>query len=88
MLHFELNEEEILKNLSQIGRLTQKFKVQNPKICFFGDKNKIMCFDINAQKWELTNYYGDHEFKYYAAAVSIPDGSVLIVGGGSSNIVL
>jgi len=56
-------------------------------ICYFGDKNKVMTYDITSNTWDLKTYYGAYEFNYYAAAVALPDGSALITGGGSSNSV-
>ena len=60
----------------------------NKKICFFGDTNKIMCFDVHSERWSIkTLSRGGNEFLYYAAAVTLPNGDALITGGGSSTMV-
>jgi len=60
----------------------------NKKLCFFGDTNKVMFFDIQSEKWSLkTLQRGNNEFLYYAAAVTLPNGDALVTGGGSSTTV-
>lgn len=60
----------------------------NKKICFFGDTNKIMSFDVLHERWSIkTLARGSFEFLYYAAAVTLPNGDALITGGGSSTVV-
>lgn len=43
--------EEYLKRVCQITYSGDELK--NKKITFFGDKNKIMLYDIDKNKWEL-----------------------------------
>lgn len=63
-------------------------ELKNKKITFFGDKNKIMLYDIDKNKWELKTLRStQYEFNYYAAAVTLPNGDALITGGGSSSCV-
>jgi len=58
------------------------------KICFFGDTNKVMSFDLQTEKWSIkTLSRSNNEFLYYAAAVTLPNGDALITGGGSSTTV-
>lgn len=58
------------------------------KLCFFGDTNKIMIFDIESQTWAVRTLQNpNYEFLYYAAAVTLPNGDALITGGGSSTTV-
>jgi hypothetical protein len=60
----------------------------NKKICFFGDTNKVVSFDVQAEKWSVkTLNRSTNEFLYYAAAVTLPNGDALITGGGSSTTV-
>ena len=60
----------------------------NKKICFFGDTNKIMYFDIHSERWSSkTLARGSNEYLYYAAAVTLPNGDALVTGGGSSTMV-
>jgi hypothetical protein len=61
--------------------------IKDPVIAFFGDKNKVMLFDLTKKTWEARRCVMPYEFNYYAAAVTLPDGSALITGGGSSNAV-
>jgi kelch-like protein 10 len=58
------------------------------KICFFGDTNKVMTFDLQSEKWVVKSLSrSNNEFLYYAAAVTLPNGDALITGGGSSTTV-
>jgi hypothetical protein len=60
----------------------------NKKICFFGDTNKVIQFDVQTEKWRLkTLPKSTNEFLYYSAAVTLPNGDSLITGGGSSTTV-
>jgi hypothetical protein len=62
--------------------------MSNKKICFFGDTNKIMSLDLQAERWSIkTLTTRSNEFLYYAAAVTLPNGDALITGGGSSTMV-
>jgi hypothetical protein len=63
--------------------------IKDPVIAFFGEKNKVMVFDLTRKTWEFRRCAMPYacEFNYYAAAVTLPDGSALITGGGSSNAV-
>lgn len=57
----------------------------NRKLCFFGDKNKIMTYEVDKSKWELKKLDNrSFEFNYYSAAVTLPTGEALVTGGGSS----
>jgi len=59
--------------------------IKNPKICFFGDRNKILIYEIEKDKWKI--YFTkstDLEFNYYSAAVSLPNGDAILTGGGDS----
>ena len=49
-----------------------------------------MSFDLQTEKWAvktLANKSPNNEFLYYAAAVTLPSGDALIIGGGSSTVV-
>ena len=54
------------------------------KICYFGETNHVLKFDIETETWEHKKIRELYEFSYYAAATSTHDGDALIVGGGSS----
>ena len=59
--------------------------IMNPKICFFGDRNKILIYELDKDRWKMffcksTNL----EFNYYSAAVSLPNGDAILTGGGDS----
>lgn len=68
----------ILKNKKKL--------VKNVKLCFFGDKNRILIFDVLKNEWNMVTldvrYF---KINYYASAVTIPSGDILILGGGISN---
>jgi len=59
------------------------------KICFFGEKNKILIYGVERDEWVLTHLsFGEiHEFNYYSSAATLPSGNILITGGGISNAV-
>lgn len=67
---------------------TDMYEIQQPLLCFFGDKNQVMTLDLTTKQWDLRTLFSQYEFNYYAAAVTLPDGSALITGGGSSSTVL
>ncbi len=63
--------------------------LKNLKICYFGEKNKILMYNIDRDEWKLTQlpYGQNYEFNYYSSACTLPNGTVLITGGGISNVV-
>ena len=61
--------------------------IKNPKICFFGDRNKLLIYNIDKNSWKLyfiKDSKKDLEFNYYSAAVSLPNGDCILTGGGDS----
>ena len=80
---------EMIKNanevISSLGTISCVADVVDPTICFFGDKNKIMAYKVIEKTWEMRICESKYEFNYYAAAASLPDGSAIITGGGSSS---
>lgn len=89
--HISLNKESFLESIESLGLVEsldyRNFQTKNPMICFFGEKNKVMTFDIQTNVWELRTCESRFEFNYYAASVTLSDGNALITGGGSSNTV-
>jgi hypothetical protein len=74
--------------VSKIGELSISTHMQNKRICFFGDGNKVMEYNLETHKWAKRTLTGANmEFLYYAAAVTLPNGDALIIGGGSSTTV-
>ena len=74
--------------ISKIGELSISTHMQNKRICFFGDGNKVMDYNIENNQWSRRTLNGANmEFLYYAAAVTLPNGDALIIGGGSSTTV-
>lgn len=63
-------------------------EIQQPLLSFFGDKSQVMTLDLNTMEWDLRTLFSQYEFSYYAAAVTLPDGSALLTGGGSFSTVL
>lgn len=86
---FELNTSDLDKSLRTIGTIQHRtVMMTNKKLCFFGDANKVMCLDLQTEKWTIkTLQRSNNEFLYYAAAVTLPNGDSLITGGGSSTTV-
>ena len=60
-----------------------------PKVCFFGEKNRVLCYYIEKEEWKLHQFpkYPNIEFNYYSSACTLPTGDVLITGGGISDAV-
>ena len=78
--------DEAIKQLAQVHHRT--VKMTNKKICFFGDTNKVVIFDVHSEQWQIkTINKPNYEFLYYSAAVTLPSGDSLITGGGSSTTV-
>mmetsp|Transcript_35370 Transcript_35370/g.31840 ORF Transcript_35370/g.31840 Transcript_35370/m.31840 type:complete len:125 (+) Transcript_35370:508-882(+) len=77
----------IYRKLTTIGATTKSLK--NLRICYFGEKNKVLSYNIEKDDWKLSHLpLGQHyEFNYYSSAVTLPNGNVLITGGGISNSV-
>lgn len=62
--------------------------MQEKRICFFGDGNKVMEFNLQTNAWTKKQINNNgNDFLYYAAAVTLPNGDALIIGGGSSTTV-
>jgi len=61
-----------------------------PVIYCFGDYNKLLKFDVVENRWyvEVLDNPNNIEFKSYACAVSLPNTTVLITGGGPSTDVI
>lgn len=59
----------------------------NKKLAFFGDTNKVMLYDLENECWTIDVLKGIHDFHYYAAAITLPNGDAQIIGGGSSTAV-
>jgi Kelch motif len=86
---FELTTQDFDKALKNLGSVQHRtVMMTSKKICFFGDTNKVMTFDLQTEKWSIkTLSRSSNEFLYYAAAVTLPNGDALITGGGSSTTV-
>lgn len=73
--------------IGKIGELSVQTYMQDKRICFFGDANKVMEYNLESGKWFKRTLEHNMEFLYYAAAVTLPNGDALIIGGGSSTTV-
>lgn len=58
------------------------FLVINGKICYMGEKNKILMYDIEKKEWFLKNLKNSpyFEFYYYSSAVTLPCGDLFVSG--------
>jgi hypothetical protein len=55
-----------------------------PKICFFGERRKLLTLCPINNVYSLTTL-SNYEIQYYASACTLPTGEIFITGGGSSN---
>ncbi|CAD8167625.1 unnamed protein product [Paramecium octaurelia] len=74
---------KLINDISKFGQF--KKDISNPQICFFGDKHKILIYNIENNEWTYKQMPNNTlEYNYYAAAVSLPSGDIIITGGGVS----
>jgi len=92
VMHFPevvLNKKKVSTYLSRIGVLasfSQAYGPKNPKIGFFGERKRILHYDITTNQWESSVLHPQSpEFPYYSAAVTLPNGLAFITGGGCSS---
>ncbi len=55
-----------------------------PKICFFGERKKILTLCPITNTYSLTTI-NNGDIQYYASACTLPTGEIFITGGGSYN---
>lgn len=73
--------------LKKVGELSYTPHFKNKRICFFGDANKVMEYNLASRKWRIKQLHTSSDLLYYSAAVTLPNGDALIIGGGSSTVV-
>lgn len=73
---------EIIANIKELGKVSQGLK--NARICFFGEKDKILEYRIANDDWRMATL-PNANFNYYSSAVTLPPGEVLLIGGGNSS---
>ena len=88
LLFARQSKEMVMGMGALMGGLHGEGEIQQPQLTFFGDKSQVMTLDLNTLTWDLRALFSQFEFSYYAAAVTLPDGSALITGGGSFSTVL
>lgn len=81
------NETDEKLRKIKIGDLSFTCHFKNKRICFFGDANKVMEYNLNTRKWGMKTLHAPSDLLYYSAAVTLPNGDALIIGGGSSTVV-
>ena len=83
----ETNPEELLVQIQKVARIDKgAVNMENKKLCFFGDTNKVMILNVAGETWQVKSIQPNGcEFLYYSAAVTLPNGDALITGGGSSS---
>ena len=63
--------------------------MSNVKIVMMGDKNKLLIWDMERKSFEFQsvrlNEKSDFEFNLFSSACTLPDGSILLTGGGCSD---
>jgi hypothetical protein len=88
-------EKSYMEDVSKVGRIINGMlptheEQDKPFILFFGEKNKLLIYEISADKWTLLhlevhqNQDNEIEFNYFGSAVTLENGEVLITGGGIS----
>lgn len=82
-----LCKSETDKVLKKVGELSLTAHMKNKRIWFFGDTNKVMEYNLQTSKWTIKTLNTHSDFLYYSAAVTLPNGDALIIGGGSSTVV-
>ena len=70
--------------LLELPKIELYFKDKS-KICFFGDRKKILTFCPITKTFTLTALTTPIEIQFYSACCTLPSGDILIVGGGSSS---
>ena len=74
MPKFNMNTAQNQEFLTNIGAITcaqSNYEIVSPFIAFFGDKNKIMTYDLENNRWDLRNLHSGYEFNYYSASVTL-----------------
>ncbi|EAR92095.1 kelch motif protein (macronuclear) [Tetrahymena thermophila SB210] len=71
---------DIYKSISSIAYLD----VYQPKICFVGNKNKLIILDLKKFEWKKYNLEGV-KFLGYSSAVTLRNDNLLLMGGGNSD---
>jgi len=82
-----LSKNDTDEILAKIGDLSYIPHLKNKRISFFGDSNKVMQYSLDTQKWSIKQVHSSNDLLYYSAAVTLPNGDALIIGGGSSTVV-
>ncbi|CAK69936.1 unnamed protein product (macronuclear) [Paramecium tetraurelia] len=76
-------EQKLIGDISKYGQF--KKEVCNPQICYFGEKHKILIYNIEKNDWQYRQISNNtFDYNYYAAAASLPNGDIIITGGGVS----
>ncbi|CAD8161521.1 unnamed protein product [Paramecium pentaurelia] len=76
-------EQKLINDISKYGKF--KKEVSNPQICYFGEKHKILIYNIEKNDWQYRQMSNNtFDYNYYAAAASLPNGDIIITGGGVS----
>jgi Kelch motif/B-box zinc finger/Zinc finger, C3HC4 type (RING finger) len=81
------NFKNLEQEINKFGTISSAAELTNPAIYCFGMQNMVLKFNISSQKWtqipiQETNGY---EFKNFASAAPLPNGSILITGGTKSS---
>jgi hypothetical protein len=71
----------------ELPKLELNYRI-NPKICFFGDRKRLLMYCPNTNSYSLTNLVTPIEIQYYSACCTLPSGEIIITGGGSSNLTI
>ncbi|CAD8075185.1 unnamed protein product [Paramecium primaurelia] len=76
-------EQKLINEIIKYGQF--KKDLLNPQICYFGEKHKILIYNIEKNDWQFRQMPNNtFDYKYYAAAASLPNGDIIITGGGVS----
>ncbi|EGR32722.1 kelch motif family protein, putative [Ichthyophthirius multifiliis] len=68
-------------------------KINNPRICFFGNNNTVLQYDLKKNNWQIhylnqiNNAQQNYSFicQSFSASTTLQNGNILICGGGKSN---
>ncbi|CAK80422.1 unnamed protein product (macronuclear) [Paramecium tetraurelia] len=80
-------EQKLIIDIIKYGQF--KNELQNPQICYFGEKHKILVYNIEKNDWQYRQMANNtFDYNYYAAAASLPNGDIIMTGGGVSRNVM
>ncbi|CAG9314151.1 unnamed protein product [Blepharisma stoltei] len=81
------NPKPLEQEINKFGMISAGVDFNNPAIYCFGTQNTVLKFNLATQRWSQTVILetNGYDFKNFASAAALPNGSILITGGTKSN---